>query len=86
MYPKKLKAIIEENKIYIYDATTRSEISKDISSEDIKYLQKCLTLMKIRDVNNNVLIIDGASGPLTISVNKKLQRILNLSIFGICRK
>ncbi|MBX4271768.1 peptidoglycan-binding domain-containing protein [Clostridium estertheticum] len=40
--------------------------------------------MKIRDVNNNVLVVDGASGPLTIGTIKKLQQILNLSIDGIC--
>ncbi|HEY8892995.1 MAG TPA: peptidoglycan-binding protein [Clostridium sp.] len=40
--------------------------------------------MKIRDANNKVLVIDGLSGPLTISLTKKLQQILNLSIDGIC--
>ncbi|MBX4267499.1 peptidoglycan-binding protein [Clostridium estertheticum] len=39
--------------------------------------------MKIRDVNNNVLVVDGASGQLTIGTIKKLQQILNLSIDGI---
>ncbi|MCB2289439.1 glucosaminidase domain-containing protein [Clostridium sp. CS001] len=83
-YPKKLIAIIEENKLYIYDAAPKSEISKNTSAEDIKYLQKCLNLMKIRDINNNDLVIDGVSGPLTISAIKKLQDILNLSMYGIC--
>ena len=82
-YPKKLMAIIEENKLYIYDAP-KSGLSKNISVEDIKYLQKCLNNMKIRDVNNNALVIDGAHGPLTISAIKKLQQILNLSMNGIC--
>jgi hypothetical protein len=40
-------AIIEENKLYVYDTAPRSEISKNISTEDIKYVQKCLNLMKI---------------------------------------
>ena len=40
--------------------------------------------MKIRDVNNNALVIDGVSGPLTISAIKKLQHILNLSMYSIC--
>ncbi|MGH4124818.1 MAG: glycoside hydrolase family 73 protein [Clostridium sp.] len=57
-YPEKLISIIEENKLYVYDAAPRSEISKNISVEDIKYVQKCLNPMKIRDVNNNALIID----------------------------
>jgi peptidoglycan hydrolase-like protein with peptidoglycan-binding domain len=83
-YPNKLMAIIEENKLYIYDAAPSSEISKNISTVDIKYVQKCLNLMKIRDANNNALVIDGASGPLTLSAIKKLQQILNLSIYGIC--
>lgn len=83
-YPKKLIAIIEENKLYIYDAAPRPEISKNTSAEDIKYLQKSLNLMKIRDVNNTALAIDGVSGPLTISAIKKLQEILNLSMYGIC--
>jgi hypothetical protein len=78
-YPEKLISIIEDNKLYIYDAAPRSEISNNVSGEDIKYLQKCLNLMKIRDVNNNALVIDGFSGPLTISAIKKLQQILNLS-------
>ncbi|WP_375293752.1 peptidoglycan-binding domain-containing protein [Clostridium estertheticum] len=50
----------------------------------MKYLQKCLNSMKIKDINNNVLVVDGASGPLTIGTIKKLQQILNLSIDGIC--
>jgi peptidoglycan hydrolase-like protein with peptidoglycan-binding domain len=82
-YPKKLIAIIEENNLYIYDVAPRSEISKNTSAEDIKYLQKCLNLMKIRDINNNALVIDSVSGPLTISAIKKLQDILNLSMYGI---
>ena len=40
--------------------------------------------MKIKDINNNALIVDGVSGPLTISAIKKLQDILNLSMYGIC--
>ncbi|MBU3130416.1 glucosaminidase domain-containing protein [Clostridium tagluense] len=81
-YPKKLISIIEENKLYIYDAP-RSGISKNNSSGDIKYLQKCLNLMKIRDANNNALSIDGFIGPITISAIKKLQGILNLSMYGM---
>ncbi|MCB2300239.1 peptidoglycan-binding domain-containing protein [Clostridium tagluense] len=83
-YHEKLIAIIEENKLYVYDAAPISKISKNVSTEDIKYVQKCLNLMKIRDVNNNALIIDGAIGPLTLSAIKKLQQILNLSTYGIC--
>jgi hypothetical protein len=83
-YPKKLIAIIEENNLYIYDVAPRSEISKSTSAEDIKYLQKCLNLMKITDLNNNALVIDGTCGLLTISAIKKLQYILNLSMYGIC--
>ncbi|MBW9159457.1 glucosaminidase domain-containing protein [Clostridium tagluense] len=81
-YPKKLISIIEENKLYIYDAP-RSEISRKTTSGDIKYLQKSLNLMKIRDANNNALSIDGFIGPLTISAIKKLQDILNLSMYGM---
>ncbi|MCB2313660.1 peptidoglycan-binding protein [Clostridium tagluense] len=81
-YPKKLMAIIEENKLYIYDAP-KSEISKNTSAEDIKYLQKGLNLMKIRDTNNNTLSIDGFIGPLTISAIEKLHGILNLSMYGM---
>jgi peptidoglycan hydrolase-like protein with peptidoglycan-binding domain len=40
--------------------------------------------MKIRDVNNKALVIDGAHGPLTFSAIKKLQQILNLSMYSIC--
>ncbi|MBU3179371.1 glucosaminidase domain-containing protein [Clostridium estertheticum] len=83
-YPEKLIAIIEQNKLYLYDCAPRSEITENTTDEDIKYLQKCLNSMKIRDVNNNVLAVDGTSGPLTISTIKKLQQILNLSIDGIC--
>ncbi|MBZ9626379.1 glucosaminidase domain-containing protein [Clostridium sp. FP2] len=82
-YPKKLISIIEENKLYIYDAP-RSGISKNNSSGDIKYLQQCLNLMKIRAANNNTLSMDGFIGPLTISAIKKLQGILNLSMYGMC--
>jgi hypothetical protein len=82
-YPKKLIALIEENKLYIYDATPRSETSKNTPAEDIKYLQKSLNLLKIRDANNTALVIDGVSGPLTKSAIKKLQEILNLSMYGI---
>ncbi|MCB2300813.1 glycoside hydrolase family 73 protein [Clostridium tagluense] len=64
-YPKKLISIIEQNKLYIYDAP-RSEIAKNTTSKDIKHLQQCLNLMKIRDTNNNTLSIDGFIGPLTI--------------------
>ncbi|MBU3187669.1 glucosaminidase domain-containing protein [Clostridium estertheticum] len=83
-YPKKLIAIIEQNKLYLYDCAPRSEITENTTDEDIKYLQKCLNSMKIRDAYNNVLVVDGASGPLTIGTIKKLQQILNLSIDGIC--
>ncbi|MFT5875987.1 MAG: peptidoglycan hydrolase-like protein with peptidoglycan-binding domain [Clostridium sp.] len=83
-YPKKLMAIIEQNKLYVYDSAPKSKISKNTTAEDIKYLQKCLNFMKITDVNNNALVIDGASGPLTVSAIKKLQQILNLSMYGIC--
>ena len=83
-YPEKLISIIEENKLYVYDAAPRSEISKNISVEDIKYVQKYLNLMKIRDVNNNTLVVDGASGPLTISAIKNLHEILGLSLYDIC--
>ena len=40
--------------------------------------------MKIKDINNTTLVIDGVSGPLTISAIKKLQEVLNLSMYGIC--
>ncbi|MBU3161375.1 glucosaminidase domain-containing protein [Clostridium frigoris] len=83
-YPQKLIAIIEQNKLYVYDCAPKSETTKSTTNEDIKYLQKCLNLMKIRDVNNKVLVVDGANGPLIIGVIKKLQKILNLSIDGIC--
>ncbi|MBW9172491.1 peptidoglycan-binding protein [Clostridium estertheticum] len=83
-YPEKLIAIIEQNKLYLYDCAPRPEITESTTDEDIKYLQKCLNSMKIRDINNNVLVVDGASGPLTIGTIKKLQQILNLSIDGIC--
>jgi flagellum-specific peptidoglycan hydrolase FlgJ len=82
-YPKKLTAIIEENKLYIYDTAPKSGLSKNISADDIKYLQKCLNHMEIRDVNNKALVIDGSYGPLTISSIKKLQQILNLSMYAI---
>jgi peptidoglycan hydrolase-like protein with peptidoglycan-binding domain len=39
--------------------------------------------LKIKDVNNTTLVIDGVSGPLTISAIKKLQKILNLSMYCI---
>lgn len=83
-YPEKLISIIKENKLYIYDAAPRSKTTKNISTEAIKYLQKCLNFTKIRDVNGNALVIDGVSGPLTLSSIKKLQGILNLSMYGIC--
>ena len=35
-YPERLISIIEENKLYIYDATPRSEISKNTSTEVLK--------------------------------------------------
>ncbi|MBZ9618581.1 glucosaminidase domain-containing protein [Clostridium estertheticum] len=80
-YPEKLIAIIKQNKLYVYDCAPRSENTTD---EDIKYLQKCLNSMKIKDINNNILVVDGASGPLTTGTIKKLQQILSLSIDGIC--
>ncbi|HEY8890170.1 MAG TPA: glucosaminidase domain-containing protein, partial [Clostridium sp.] len=83
-YPQKLITIIEQNKLHVYDSTPKSEIAKNTTSEDIKYLQKCLNFMKIRDASNKALVIDGFSDPLTISLTKKLEQILNLSIDGIC--
>ena len=86
-YPQKLITIIEQNKLYVYDSALKPETIKNTSKtsfQDIRYLQRCLNLMKIINDNNKVLDIDGFIGPLTISVTKKLQKILNLSIDETC--
>ncbi|MGK0466861.1 glucosaminidase domain-containing protein [Clostridium sp.] len=69
-YPEKLISIIEQNKLCVYDAAHRFEISKNISTEDIKYVQNCLNIMKIRDVNNNALVIDGGLEQLLMEFSK----------------
>lgn len=83
-YPKKLINIIEQNKLYIYDPTPISKHSNSDTSENIKYFQNCLIKMKIKDINNNILVMDGLSGILTTSVVKKFQKIIGITSDGIC--
>lgn len=83
-YPQKLISIIQENKLYFYDPVFRGKIPIINSLENIKYLQCCLNLMKIRDTNNNVLVVDGSSGPLTIGAIKKFQNIVGITADGLC--
>jgi flagellum-specific peptidoglycan hydrolase FlgJ len=83
-YPKKLIAIIEENKLYIYDAAPKSEISKNTSAEDIKYLQKCLNLMKIRYIQWRIgFAMDGIYGHETARLVNAYQKNNKLAADGI---
>jgi len=83
-YPNKLISIIEQNKLYIYDAAPIGSSSSNNDSENIKYFQSCLTKMKIKDINNNNLVVDGSNGPLTASAVKKFQDIVGITSDGIC--
>lgn len=85
-YPLKLIAIIEENKLYAYDSceNKNEDMSKSNIVENIKYVQKALNFMKIKDANNNVVKIDGVNGVMTISAVKRFQKVANLSVDGIC--
>ncbi|MCB2291756.1 glucosaminidase domain-containing protein [Clostridium sp. CS001] len=83
-YPQKLISIIEENKLYLYDPVFHGKSPISNNLENIKYLQSCLNLMKIRDANNNGLVVDGSSGPLTISAIKKFQNIVGITADGLC--
>jgi len=83
-YPKKLISIIEQNKLYIYDVTPIFKSTISSNSENIKYIQSCLNKLKIKDVNNNVLVADGFSGPLTTSSINKFQNIIGITTNGLC--
>ncbi|MBZ9626453.1 peptidoglycan-binding protein [Clostridium sp. FP2] len=83
-YPEKLVAIIQENKLYQYDPVFRGKIPTSSNLENIKYLQSSLNKMKIKDINNNILVVDGASGALTITAVKNFQNIVGITADGIC--
>jgi hypothetical protein len=83
-YAQKLIAIIEENKLYIYDPVPPCKPPISTSLESIKYLQDSLNKMNIKDINNNILRLDGVSGPLTISAVKKFQDIVGITADGLC--
>ena len=85
-YGAKLIAIIEENKLYYYDPMFRSKSTNSSNSENIKYIQRCLNKLKIKDMNNNALVVDGFNGILTISAVKKFQKDNNLATDGIVGK
>ena len=78
-YAQKLIAIIEENKLYLHDPVLRGNVTTPINLENTKYLQNCLNKMKIKDANNNVLLVDGINGPNTNSALKKFQRIVEIT-------
>jgi peptidoglycan hydrolase-like protein with peptidoglycan-binding domain len=85
-YAEKLIEIIEENKLYVYDHCESKNEDKLKSNivEDIKYVQKSLNLMNIKDVDNNVVKIDDTYGPMTISAVKNFQRVAGLLVDGRC--
>ncbi|MBK5243223.1 MAG: peptidoglycan-binding protein [Clostridium sp.] len=39
--------------------------------------------MKIKDINNNVLVVDGANGNLTAGAVKKFQEIVGIAADGV---
>jgi len=84
LYPKKPISIIEENKLYIYDVSPTSKSAGSGNSENIKYIQGCLNKMKIKDSNNNILVVDGAIGPLATSSINKFQNIIGITPDGLC--
>lgn len=85
-YPEKLIDIIEENKLYVYDSCENINQDKLKSNivEGIKYVQKALNFMKIKDVDNNLVKIDDIYGPMTISAVEKFQRVVGLLEDGNC--
>lgn len=77
-YPSKLIKLIGENKLYEYDPKgSGSESDTKVTiKEDTMTIQKKLNIMKIKDLNNKPLIVDGIYGPATISAVKSFQKIL----------
>ena len=84
-YASKLIKLIQENKLYEYDPKNNGN-KKDIKSpskEDIMNLQRNLNILKIKDSNNKILVVDGIYGPATISAVKAFQKILGLAQDGL---
>lgn len=84
-YSSKLIKIIQENKLYVYDLkdNINNDTTKVPTKEEIMLIQKSLNLMKIKDSNNRILVVDGIYGPATMSAIKLLQKILGLKQDGI---
>ncbi|MGK0469094.1 glucosaminidase domain-containing protein [Clostridium sp.] len=81
-YPQKLISIIEQNKLYLYDPVLRGKTPNN-TLENIKYLQSALNKMKIKDINNTALVVDGANGNLTTGAVKKFQEIVGIVADGL---
>lgn len=84
-YASKLIKLIQENKLYVYDLkdNINNDTTKVPTKEEIMLIQKNLNLMKIKDFNNRILVVDGIYGPATMSTIKLLQKILGLKQDGI---
>ncbi len=84
-YTSKLIKLIQENKLYEYDPKDNKD-AKVPTKEDIIFIQRNLNVMKIKDLNNKVLVVDGVYGPATMSAVKVFQKILGLIQDGILNK
>jgi hypothetical protein len=85
-YPEKLIKIIEQNELYKYDPEPklhRDTLYNQSNKDTTKEIQNILNKLKIKDKNNNSLILDGIYGELTKSAVKNLQKILDFKTDGL---
>lgn len=80
-YTSKLIKLIQENKLYVYDS--KNNTIKKPTKEAVMVVQRNLNIIKIKDSNNKVLIVDGICGPATISAIKSFQKILGVIQNGV---
>ena len=84
-YASKLIKLIQENKLYVYDSKNNIN-EKDTmhpTKEEVMVIQRNLNIIKIKDSNNKILVVDGICGPATISAIKSLQKILGIRQDGV---
>ena len=80
-YTSKLIKLIQEYKLYVYDS--KNNTIKKPTKETVMEVQRNLNIIKIKDSNNKVLIVDGICGPATISAIKSFQKILGVIQNGV---
>lgn len=80
-YTSKLIKLIQENKLYVYDS--KNNTIKKPTKEAVMVVQRNLNIIKIKDSNNKVLIVDGICGPATISAIKSFQKMLGVIQNGV---